>query len=145
MSDKPYLLFDKKFNALHPANQAGADAIKAIEGRCRIEVKRYGANERRRGFYWTMLDVAAGALTDATDFPFDAELLHETLKRKLGLGETYTTPSGDTIFKPRSTSNRSMTELERSQWTDRCSTVLSNWLGVEVSELMREARERNAA
>lgn len=144
MSDKPALLFEVRFGALHPANTAAKEAVKAIPaGPVRIEIKRTRANEARRGFYWTMLDVAAEAMTDKTGFPFDQELLHATLKQKLGLGETFTTPSGFTIFKPQSTSNRAMTEPERARWTDRCANVLSHWLGVEISELMDEARRRH--
>lgn len=145
MAEQAPLLFQRRFNTLIPANQAAENALKAVEGRCQVVLKKYGANERRRGLYWALLGVGAEALTDATDFPFDANLLHETLKRKLGLGETYTTPSGDTIFKPRSTSNRAMTEQERSQWTDRCIAVLSQWIGCDPKDLLREATERNAA
>lgn len=144
MSDKPPLLFEARFGALHPANGAAREAVKACPpGPVRIEIKRTGANERRRGFYFTMLDVAADAMTDSTGFPFDQELLHNTLKQKLGLGETFTTPSGFSIFKPRSTSNRAMTEPERARWTDRCANVLSHWIGCEITELMDEARRRH--
>lgn len=142
-SDSPPLLFEARFGALHPANTAAREAVKAIPGgQVRVEIKRTRANERRRGFYWVMLDVAAEAMTDQTGFPFDQELLHKTLKEKLGLGDTYTTPSGHRIFKPKSTSNRAMTEPERARWTDRCANALSHWLGVEITELMDEARRR---
>lgn len=143
MGDSPPLLFVPRFGALHPANSAAREAVKALTGECRVEIKRSGANERRRGFYWIMLDVAAEALTDATGFAFDQELLHAELKRRLELGETFTSPNGSTFFKPRSTSNRAMTEPERARWTDRCANVLSHWLGVEIGELMNEARRRN--
>lgn len=143
MSEKPPLLFSVRFGALHPANTAATEAVKAIPGgQVRVEIKRTNANEARRGFYWTMLDVAAMALTDATGFVWDQELLHNELKRRLELGETFTTPSGAKVFKPRSTSNRAMTEPERARWTDRCANVLSHWLGCEVRELMDEARRR---
>lgn len=143
-ADKPPLLCEVRFGALHPVNTAARDAIKVIPpGPVRIEIKRTRANEARRGFYWVMLDVAAEAMTDTTGFPFDQELLHQTLKQKLGLGQTFTTPSGHTIFKPQSTSNRAMTEPERARWTDRCANVLSHWLGCEITELMDEARCRS--
>lgn len=146
MSDKPPLLCEVRFGALQPVNTAAKEAIKAIPGgQVRIEIKRTRANERRRGLYWVMLDVAAEAMTDKTGFPFDQELLHNTLKQKLGLGEEFRTPSGHVIFKPKSTSNRAMTEPERARWTDRCSNVLSHWLGVEMHELMDEARRREGA
>lgn len=144
MSEKPPLLFEARFGALHPVNTAAREAVKAIPGgQVRVEIKRTRANEARRGFYWTMLDVAAEAMTDKTGFPFDQELLHDTLKQKLGLGQTYTTPSGHRIFKPQSTSNRAMTEPERARWTDRCANALSHWLGCEIVELMDEARRRH--
>jgi hypothetical protein len=144
MSDKPPILCEVRFGALHPVNTTAREAFKVIPpGPVRIEIKRTRANEARRGFYWTMLDVAAEAMTDKTGFPFDQELLHNTLKQKLGLGETFTTPAGHAIFKPRSTSNRAMTEPERARWTDRCANVLSHWLGCEITELMDETRRRH--
>ena len=144
MSDKPPLLFTVRFGALHPTNTAAKEAVKAIPpGEVRVEIKRTRANERRRGFYWTMLDVAAEALTDATGFAWDQETLHNELKRRLDLGDRFTTPSGHEVFKPRSTSNRAMTEPERARWTDRCANVLSHWLRCEIGELMDEARRRS--
>jgi hypothetical protein len=143
MSDSPPLIFAKRFGALHPVNSAAREAVKVLEGECRVEIKRSGANQRRRAFYWIMLDVAAEALTDRTGFAWDQELLHNELKRRLELGETFVTPSGHKVFKPQSTSNRAMAEPERARWTDRCASLLSHWLGVEVTALMDEARRRN--
>lgn len=145
MADAPPLLFEPRFGALHPVNSAAREAVKNCVGQVRVEIKRTGANERRRGFYWVMLDVAAQALTDATGFPWDQETLHNELKRRLELGDTFTTPSGHRVFKPKSTSNRAMTEPERARWTDRCANILSHWLGCEINELMDETRRRDAA
>jgi hypothetical protein len=143
-SDKPPLLGKVVLGRIVPENGPARDALKASEGLpIRFEIKRSGANQRRRAFYWVMLDVAAEALSDRFGTPLDAELLHDTLKRKLMLGEEIALPSGEIIFKPRSTSNRAMTEPERARWTDRCATVLSHWLECEVTELMNEARRRN--
>lgn len=144
MADSPPLLFEPRFGALHPANGPARDAVKALVGQCRVEIKRSGANDRRRGFYWVMLDVASGALTDATGSPWDAESLHDQLKRKLRLGTPLLNRKGEEIgFKTASTSNRAMTEPERARWTDRCAAVLSHWIGCEVKELMDEARRRS--
>lgn len=143
MSDKPPLIFVTRFGALHPVNTAAREAVKALAGECRVEIKRSGANERRRGFYWVMLDVAAEALTDRTGFHWDQETLHNELKRRLGLGEEFVTPSGHKVFKPASTSNRAMTEPERARWTDRCANILSHWLECPIVDLMDEARRRN--
>lgn len=143
-SDKPPLICTSQFGVLRPKNGAALDAVKALNGMdCRIEIKRSGANERRRGFYFVMLDVAADALKDLTGDPWDQETLHLELKRVLKLGEEWRTPSGRVVFKPRSTGNRSMTEPERARWTERCSNVLSVWIGCEITELMDEAKRRS--
>jgi len=140
VSDKPPLLGKVSFGRLVPTNGAATDALGALEGTAvRFEIKRSGANQRRRGFYWAMLDVASEALTDRSGFHFDAETLHNELKRRLELGETFTTPSGHKVFKPQSTSNVAMPENERARWTDRACVVLSHWLGVEVAALLDEA------
>lgn len=144
MTEKPPLLGKVLLGRMVPMNVAASDALKAVAGKTvRFSLHRYGANERRRGFYWTMLNVAAGALTDATGFHWDQELLHNELKRRLELGETYTTPSGHTVFKPQSTSNAAMNETERARWTDRCAALLSSWLGVEMQQLLEESTARN--
>jgi hypothetical protein len=144
MSDKPPLLGRVVLGRIVPTNDIGRDAIKACEGMAiRFDIKKSGANERRRGFYWVMLSVAAEALTDATGDPWDSELLHDELKIRLRLGKEWTTPSGHKVFKKQSTSNRAMTEAERARWTDRCAAALSHWIGCEVTQLMDEARARN--
>lgn len=143
MSDKPPLIFEVRFGALHPCSTAAQEALRACTGRVRVEIKRTTANQRRRGFYWVMLDVAAQALTDQTGFFWDSKLLHTELKRRLELGETFTMPSGKKVFKPKSTSNVAMREPERADWTDRCAKFLSHEIGCEVEELMDEARRVN--
>src|SRR5260221_12986053 len=86
-SDKPPLLGRVVLGSIVPANGPAKDALRATEGmEVAFEIKKSGANQRRRGFYWVMLDVASEALTDRTKSPWDAESLHDTLKRKLRLG-----------------------------------------------------------
>lgn len=144
MADAAPLLAIGRFGSLVPLNDAAAQAMKAVNGiQCRIEIKKSGANEARRAFYWVMLSAAADALTDMTGQPWDSDLLHDELKRRLKLGVTFTTPSGTEVFKPRSTRNRDMTENERAHWTDRCAHVLSAWIGCEINELLDEAKRRN--
>lgn len=143
-ADAAPLLATGRFGTLVPANDAAREAMKAVNGiQCRIEIKKSGANQRRRAFYWVMLSAAADALTDMTGQPWDSDLLHDELKRRLNLGVTFTTPSGVEVFKARSTNNRAMTEPERAHWTDRCARVLSVWIGCEISELLDEATRRN--
>jgi uncharacterized membrane protein YccC len=144
VADTAPLLATGRFGSLVPVNDAARNAMKAVNGiQCRIEIKKSGANQRRRAFYWLMLDAAATALTDMTGQPWDSDLLHDELKRRLKLGVEFTTPSGVKVFKARSTSNREMTEPERAHWTDRCAHVLSTWIGCTMNELMDEARRRN--
>lgn len=141
-ADRPPLIFVKSFGALRAGNKAAEDALKAIPDGKRVRVRITGltANQRRRGFYWSMLEVAASALADRTGDPWDSELLHRELKVVLKLGDEFTTPSGRVVFKPRSTSNKAMPELERARWTDRCGPVLSRWLEVPVTDLMDAVR-----
>ncbi len=144
MTEKPPLLGKVVLGRIIPANPAATQALSSLSGTTiRFEVKKSGANQRRRGYYWIMLGVAAEALTDRTGFHFDEETLHDELKVRLKLGDEFKTPSGHIIFKKRSTSNRAMTENERARWTNRCAGVLSHWLGIEISELVDEARARN--
>lgn len=144
MSDKPPLLGAVARGALTAANGAASEALKACEGMGVVfKIQKAGANQRRRAFYWVMLDVAAEALSARLDDPLDAELLHDVLKRKLKLGREIKLPGGEIIFKPQSTSNRAMAEPERARWTNRCAITLSHWLGCEVKQLMDEARAKN--
>lgn len=146
MSDTPPLFVVKAFgNVFKPANAAADAAMRAIKDGTQVKMKitRITANQRRRSFYWVMLHVAAQALKDKTDRPWDAELLHDTLKETLRLGEMWETPSGKVIFKPRSTSDRAMSEPERARWTDRCAETLSTWLQIPVTTLMDEARRQD--
>jgi hypothetical protein len=144
-AEKPPLFFRRSLSSLIPANRPAEDAMKAIDGVVRVRVTRVNRNQRRRAFYWVALAVAADALHDQHGIGMDAELLHATLKVKLKLGEDVVLPSGEVIFKPRSTSDASMSEIERAAWTDRCVSLLARWLGVEMHVLMDEARARDAA
>jgi hypothetical protein len=144
MAEAAPLLATGRFGTLIPVNDAAREAMKAVNGiQCRIEIKKSGANQRRRAFYWVMLSAAADALTDMTGQPWDSDLLHDELRTRLKLGVEFTTPSGAKVFKRRSTSNTAMTEPERAHWTDRCAHVLSTWIGCEISELLDEANRRN--
>lgn len=144
--NRPPLIFAKHLGSLRPVNQAAHDVLGGLEPgkHVRIRVTGMTRNQRRRGFYWVALAVAAEVLADRTGDPWDAELLHLELKKVLKLGTTWTTPSGREIFKPASTSDASMGEAERARWTDRCMNVLSQWCGVPIADLMDEVRSRAA-
>lgn len=137
------LIFEKTgIGTLRPVNGAATEAMKALAGRCTVKLGGMRRNQRRRAFYWVMLDVAAEVLRDKTGRPWDAELLHDTLKEALGLGEQWQTPSGRVVFKAQSTSDRAMNEVERTHWLERCKAALSQWCEVEVDDLMAEAKSR---
>lgn len=149
MSDanKPPLIFAKHMGALRPVNRAAIDMLNALEPGKHVKAKitSMTRNQRRRGFYWVMLTVAAEVLSDRTNDPWDAELLHLELKKVLKLGVTFTTPSGREVFKPASTADGNMGEAERAHWTNRCANVLSHWVGVPIHDLMDEVRSRAAS
>ena len=146
-TDKAPFVFAKHRGALYPVNHAAKDLMTSIRDGTQVNVKvtRMTANQKRRAFYFVMLHVAAEKLKDATERPWDAELLHDTLKETLRLGETWETPSGKKIFKKRSTSDRAMSEPDRARWTDRCAETLSTWLQVPMKDLMDEARRQHGA
>ncbi len=144
MSDQPPLFFRPVLGSLRPANQFAEETMKVINGPVVVKITKATANQRRRGYYWVLLGVAAHVLQDRDGQPWDAELLHRELKIALKLGIELETPSGRKVFKPRSTSDAKMSEPDRARWLDRVSNALSQWTGVPAEDLMREARERNA-
>lgn len=149
MRDEPPMIFARNLGALYPQNRAAEDALVALKAGEPIAVKfgKGGWNQRRLGFYWVMLTVAAEHLSDRIDGHLDAEQLHRLLKRKLKLGTEIALPSGEVFFDEESISVAAMSEPDRARWVDRVSTILAHWLGVPVNVLMDEARthERRAA
>ncbi|MGV0964171.1 MAG: hypothetical protein ACOYBT_09805 [Polynucleobacter sp.] len=142
MPDAPPIICEQVLGTLRPANAYSAEAIKAIDGRCVVKVTKMRRNQRRRAWYWIMLDVVAQQLADTTGTPWDAETLHDDLRDRLKLGKPLRTPNGRTVWKRQSTSDRSMNEIERARWTDRVATYLSRQIGVEVHQLIDEVRAR---
>ena len=55
MADTEPLLFKASLGALRPANGAAEEAVRAVEGTVRIEIKRTRGNVRRLAWYWVML------------------------------------------------------------------------------------------
>lgn len=142
-AERPPLFFVKSLGSLRPANKYAEAALKAIDGTVRVRITKMNRNQRRRALYWVILDCAAEALHDRHDITMDAELLHDLLKQKLGLGEWIVLPSGDRIFKPQSTSDRAMDEVARTAWLERASACLAHWIGVPMATLLDEARGRH--
>ena len=139
MSDKAPLLFEAKLGRLIPANRAAEEALQHIRGRVRVEIRGGVANQRRRGLYWAVAALVVPILNDRHGMTLSENDLHWITKRKLGIGETFTLPSGETYFKPASTSDRAMNEADRAAYTDRALQLWSAWCGVDVVTLKQEA------
>ena len=144
MTDSAPLIAEQVLGSLRPVNKAAQDAFKAVNGRCVVKLTKMTRNQRRRGFYFTLLDVVSEVLRDRTNTPWDAETLHDELRKILRLydGPPLKTPSGREVFKLKSTSDRSMTEAERAHWTDRVVAYCEHLTGVEAKTLIDEVRAR---
>lgn len=144
MADQPPLIFKPVLGSLRPANKFADDALKAIAGPVVVKITKATRNQKRRSYYWVLLDIGAEVLQDRTDSPWDAESLHDHLKRRLRLGEPLKNTEGEEVgFKPRSTADAKMSEPERARWLDRVSNALEQWTEVPAADLVREAKERS--
>lgn len=144
MADEAPLIFEgTALGLLRPVNRPAVEAAKAMIGqKVVVKVTKMTRNQRRRGFYWTMLDVVAEVLADKTGTPWDADTLHDDLRETLGLGVPLKSTSGRKVWKRRSTSDKSMTEIDRAAWTNRVANYLSRMTGIEMSQLIDEVRNR---
>lgn len=143
-NDSPPLIAEGVLGSLRPVNKAAQEAFKAVNGRCVVKITKMTRNQRRRGFYWTLLDVVAEVLRDRTDTPWDAETLHDELRKTLRLydGPPLKTPAGREVYRLKSTSDRSMNEVERAAWTTRAVNYCELITGVEARTLIDEVRAR---
>ena len=140
MSDKAPLIFETHLGMLRPGNRVAEEAMRAIKGRVRVEIKGGVANQRRRGLYWSVAALVVPLLNDAHGMTLDEQDLHDITRQKLNVGRWIVLPSGDKRFKPASTSNRAMNEAERAEYTTRALGLWSTWTGVDVTTLQDEAR-----
>jgi hypothetical protein len=141
MPDTPPLLFTIKQGALLPANKAAEEVVRRLGGGVlvRAEIKRATANVRRMALYWAVADVAAENLGEQVTGEFDAQMLHQITKKKLGLCEQVELPSGDRYFNCDSIRFESMTEPDRAKYIDRAFAMWSRWLRADVTELLGAA------
>ena len=144
MSDKAPLIFEAHLGMLRPASSAAETAMQTIRGRVVVTIKGGVANQRRRGLYWAVAELVAPLLNEAHNLTLDSTDLHAITREKLGIGERITLPSGETYFKPASTSNRAMAEHDRADYTTKALALWSRWTGIDVTTLRDEA-ERLAA
>jgi len=139
VSDKAPLLFEPRLGGLFPANAAAETALRETRGRVRVEIKGGVANQRRRGLYWSVASLVVPILNDLHNLTLDEGDLHSITREKLKVGERITLPSGESYFKPASTSNRAMPEHERAEYTTRALELWSRWCGIPVETLRRES------
>jgi hypothetical protein len=137
MADSPPLLFTRRFSGLFPANAAAEEAVKAIDGKVRVEFKSMRGNARRNALYWACLGVAAPMLDEKAP-GITVDLLHKVLKDRAGLVRIVTLPSGEQVKDYESISFAKMTEPERAGFIDFALKTVSAWLGVDVTDLRRE-------
>lgn len=139
MAEKAPLMFEARLGGLFPANAAAETAMRNTRGRVRVEIKGGIANQRRRGLYWAVAGLVVPILNDLNGLTLDEDDLHFITREKLKVGERITLPSGETYFKPASTSNRAMAEHERAEYTIRALDLWSRWTWVDVTVLKAEA------
>jgi hypothetical protein len=140
LADSPPLFFEKRLGGLFPACPAAEQAVEAITGRVRVDIKRTAGNNKRLALYWIVLGIAAPMLDEKAPGLTDG-LLHKVLKDRAGLVRIVTLPSGEQIKDYDSISFASMTEPERAGFIDFAFKTLSGWLGVPVETLTKEARD----
>jgi hypothetical protein len=139
VADKPPLYFQAHLGMLRPANRAAEEAMREIQGRVTVEIKGGRANQRRRGLYWSVASLVVPLLNEAHGLTLDEQDLHDITRDKLRLYDEIKLPSGDTLRKRRSTSNRAMNEVERAEFTDKALALWATWTGVDVTTLRQEA------
>jgi hypothetical protein len=143
VADAPPLLFDRRLGGLFPANPAAEKALAAVAGRVRVKITRTHGNNKRIALYWIVLGIAAPMLDEQAPGLTD-QLLHNVLKDRAGLVKIVKLPSGEQIKDYDSISFHKMTEVERAAYIDFAFKTLSNWLGVDVETLTKEAKEQAA-
>lgn len=140
-SDKAPLFFERRLGGLFPACPAAEKALKAIEGRVRVDIKRTQGNNRRIALYWIVLGIVAPMLSERCEGDaLDDQMLHRILKDRRGLYSTTTLPSGEVVKNYDSISFASMSETERAGYVDWAFATLSKWIDVPVETLTAEAR-----
>lgn len=143
-ADTPPLIFEPHLGMLRPVNRAAVEAMRETTGRVHVTMKGGRANQRRRSLYWSVAALVVPLLNDAHGLTLDEQDLHDITRDKLRMYEEIPLPSGDTLRKRRSTSNRAMIEADRAAFTDKALALWSTWTGVDVTTLRAEA-ERLAA
>ena len=139
MADTPPLIFEPHLGMLRPVNRAAVEALRETQGRVTVTMRGGRANQRRRGLYWLVAALVVPLLNDRHGMTLDEADLHDITRDKLRMYDEIPLPSGDTLKKRHSTSNRAMCEADRAAFTDKALALWSTWTGVEVVTLRAEA------
>lgn len=140
MAEKAPLLFEARLGGLFPANKVAESAMREIRGKVTVKGISGGTpNQRRRSLYWVSAGIVVELLNQAHGLTLDETDLHDLTRDKLRMFDEIRLPSGDTLRKRHSTSNRAMAEHERAAFTDRALALWSTWTGVDVTTLRDEA------
>ena len=143
MSDQPPLIFESHLGMLRPANRMAEEAMKEIRGKVTVTIKGGQANQRRRSLYWACAHVVTPILNDMHNLTLTEAELHDITRDKFGMFNEMHLPSGQSVKRYHSTSNRSMNENARADYTTRALGLWSTWTGVDVTALRDEAARLN--
>ena len=139
MADKAPLIFEKRLGGLFPVNTSAVAAISGVEGRVNVTITGGKANQRRRGLYWLLVGIVTPILNDINGLTLTDDDMHDIMRDKFKMFTEVTLPSGEVYKKRWSTSNRAMSEADRSVYLTKCLDVWSRWIGVDPMTLQREA------
>ena len=139
MTDRAPLFFVKKLNALWPANAAAVTALSGVEGRVTVKISGGRRNQRRRSLYWVLVALVTPILNDMHSLALTDEDIHDIMRDRFQMFDEIILPSGEVHKKRWSTSDRAMSEADRALYLEKCLTVWSKWIGVDVKTLRNEA------
>lgn len=138
MGNEPPLIFEARLGGLFPANRMAEEVMREVKGRVQVQIKGDTANQRRRGLYWACAHIVVDLLNNAHNMTLTEADLHDITRDKFHMYDEIKLPSGEVLRKRHSTSNRSMNESARAEYTTRALGLWSKWCGVDVDTLRRE-------
>lgn len=140
MTDKAPLFFTARLGGLFPANRAAEEAIKEVNGTVRVTMTGGKGNQRRRGLYWVTVGLVVPILNDLHQMTLTEDDLHDIMRDKFRMFDETTLPSGEVHRKRWSTSDRAMSEPDRAEYLNKCLSVWSTWIGIDVATLREESQ-----
>lgn len=149
MADEPILLFRKVFGSLRPSNRAAEEFLASMDSDkpLRGRFTRTNGNQRRMALYWACIGITVDNLSDRVEGGLlTIKSLHRKLKRDLGLATPIISrKTGEILdWDYDSISFYKMPENERAAFIDQALTLMSRWLGCDVTDLRREGEAEAA-